>query len=315
MLCSLIAPLEMPRPDPMNRTLFMIEKMSWLLPLLLLFGLLVLMLATLQHVLAEIRLRTPGPHLTVSALRSPGEGTRHRIERTQKEMAAFAVAIGAIPLALYAALLSYVHFLHLDLSWMDTGYFAAMSASFILYGSNKIKRLKARARRLYTIYEGQLAVAQEVNRLIPDGYRVYHDFPTDRFQIDHIVVGASGVFAITTKVLPRSSRFRDKVLMLDHEHVLLGSRLRDDRTLPYAAFQASWLAKWLLTATGEALSVHPILTVPGWRMKMLRKPVVLAVEPSAIGEVVRGFAGPRLSDKTIRLVCEQVEAKCRTTRP
>jgi hypothetical protein len=89
--------------------------------------------------------------------------------------------------------------------------------------------------------------------------------------------------------------------------------LRDQRTLPYAAFQASWLAKWLLTATGEALSVHPILTVPGWRMKMLRKPVVLAVEPSAIGDVVRGFSGPRLSEKTIRLVCEQVEAKCRTT--
>ncbi len=298
----------------MDRTLLLIEKLSWLLPLLLLFGLLVLMLATLQHVLAEIRFRTPSPALTVCALRSPGESTRHRIERAHKEMAAFAVAIGAIPLALYAALLSYVHFLHLDLSWMDTAYFAAMSASFILYGSNKIKRLKARSRRLCTIYEGQVAVAQEVNRLMPDGYRVYHDFPTDRFQIDHIIVGASGVFAVTTKVLPQSSRFRDKVLMLDGERVLLGSRLRDERTLPYAAFQASWLAKWLLTATGEALNVHPVLTVPGWRMKMLRKPVVLAVEPSAIGDVVRRFAGPRLSDKTIRLVSEQVEAKCRTPR-
>ena len=297
----------------MEHLIYLIEKLSWLLPLVLLFGLLVLMLATLQHMLAEIRFRTPIPYLKISALRSPGESTRRRIERTHGEIAAFAVAIGTIPLALYAALLSYVHFLQLDLSWMDTAYFAAISAGFMLYGANKIKRLKNRNRRLYTIYEGQVIVAQEVNRLIPDGHRVYHDFPTDRFHIDHIIVGPNGVFAVTTKVLPKPGRFRDKVLTLDGEHVLLG-KLRDEQTLPYAAFQASWLAKWILTATGEALTVHPVLTVPGWRMKTLRKPVVRAVEPSAIGDVVSRFSGPRLSNKTIRLVCEQVEAKCRTAQ-
>jgi len=295
----------------MDRIIAFIEKLSWLLPLLLLFGLLVLMLATLQHVLAEIRHGGHPSYLKISALRSPGESTRRRIDRTHREIAAFAVAIGTIPLALYTALLTYVHFLFLDLSWMDTGYFAAISAGFILYGSNKIKRLKARNRRLYTIYEGQLAVAQEVNRLMPDGHRVYHDFPTDRFHIDHIIVGPNGVFTVTTKVLPKSGRFRNTILMLDGDRVLLG-HLKDAQTLPYAAFQASWLAKWLLTATGEALVVHPVLTVPGWRMKILREPVVQAVEPSALGEVFKQLSGSRLSSKTIRLVCEQVEAKCRT---
>jgi hypothetical protein len=298
----------------MNRVIALIEQMSWLLPLVLLFGLLVLMLATLQHVLAEIRLRTHMPYGRISALRSPGESTRQRIDRTGKEIAAFAVAIGAIPLALYAALLSYAHFLYLDLGWMDTGYFAAISASFILYGSNKIKRLKARKRRLNAIYEGQVTVAQAINHLMADGYRVYHDFPTDRFRIDSIIVGPNGVFTVTSKVLPQSDRFQEKVLMLDGQRVLL-DRLVDEQTLPFAAFQASWLAKWLLTATGEALTVHPILTVPGWRMKSIRKPVVLSVEPAALGGLVHRHPGPRLSQKTIRLVCEQVEAKCRTSRP
>jgi hypothetical protein len=294
----------------MNRIIFVIEKMSWLLPLVLLFGLLVLMLATLQHVLTEIRSQTNTRYMNIPVLRSPGESTRRRIDRAHREMGAFAVALGTIPLALYAALLSYVHFLFLDLSWMDTGYLGAMSAGFILYGSNKIKRLKARKRRLYVTYEGQMAVAQEVNRLMPDGYRVYHDFPTDRFNIDHIVVGPNGVFTVMAKVIPNFGRNREKSLTLDAKRLIVGKN-HDDHTIPYAAFQASWLAKWLLTATGEALSVHSILTVPGWRMKTLRKTSILAVEPAAIKDAINGFRWHQLSSKTVRLVCEQLEAKCR----
>ena len=293
----------------MDQIILLIEKLSWLLPLVLLFGLLVLMLATLQHFLAEIRLRTGARYLKIAALRSPGDSTRHRIDRTNGEIAAFAAAIGAIPLALYAALLSYVHFLWLDLGWMETGYFGILSVGFILYGTNKIKRLKARKRRLYIRYEGQMAVAQEVNRIIPEGCRIYHDFPTDRFHIDHIIVGPQGVFTVTTKVVPRS-RYRQNQAMIDGQRVVFGGK-SDNRTVAYAAFQASWLAKWLLTATGEALAVQSILTVPGWQMKTLRKSKVLAVEPSGIGEAVNRFKGYRLSNKTIRLVCEQVEEKCR----
>jgi hypothetical protein len=46
-------------------------------------------------------------------------------------------------------------------------------------------------------------------------------------------------------------------------------------------------------------------------MKTLRQSSVLAVDPADIGDAVDHFKGARLSDKTIRLVCEQVEAKCR----
>ena len=298
----------------MNRIIALIEKMSWLLPLLLLFGLLVLMLATLQHILAEIRLKAYERHLNIPALRSPGESTRRRIDRTNGEIGAYATALGAIPLTLFAALVSYVHFLYLDLGWMETGYFGALSAGFILYSTNKIKRLKSRRRRLYQIYEGQMAVAQEVNRLIPDGYRVYHDFPTDQFHIDHIIVGPQGVFAVTAKVIPRFGHRRQSTLLLEGQQLVYGKQ-RDEHTVPFAAFQASWLAKWLLTATGEALSVQSILTIPGWRIKSLRNTTVLAVAPSAIGEALNHSRGYRLSGKTIRLVCEQIEAKCRLSAP
>ena len=292
----------------------LIEKMSWLLPLVLLFGLLILMLATLQHHLAEIRSNTRKRYLNIPVLRSPGESTRRRIDRTSGEIGVFGVALGTIPLALYAALISYVHFLYLELGWMDIVYFGTISVGFILYGSNKISRLQARKRRLLLAYEGQMAVAQEVNRLLPEGYRVYHDFPTDRFHIDQIIVGPTGVFTVTTKVIPKMGRNQLTALTVDGQRLLIGKKIKDDRTIPYAAFQASWLAKWLLTATGEAIPVRSILTAPAWRIKMLKRPAVMTVEPGAIGDAVQRFRGYRLSAQTIRLVCEQIEDKCRLSR-
>ena len=298
----------------MNQMIALIEKMSWLLPLVLLFGLLVLMLATLHHHLVDVRANARRRYLNIPALRSPGESTRRRIDRTTGEIGAYTVALGAIPLALYAALLSYVHFLFLELNWMDTVYFGVISAGFILYVTNKIKRLKSRQRRLYMAYEGQMAVAQEVSRLAPEGHRIYYDFPTDRFHIDQIIIGPNGVFTVTTKVLPRSGRGHAKWLTVDGAQIRVGKK-DDARIVSYATFQASWLAKWLLTATGEALAVQPILTIPGWQIKTLQHTTVMVTEPAAIGEAIKRFQGHRLSQKTIRLVCEQIEAKCRNARP
>jgi hypothetical protein len=269
------------------------------------------MLATLQHHLAEVRLNTRNRHLDIVALRSPGESIRRRIDRNNDEMRAFAVAIGTIPIALYAALLSYVHFLRLELGWMESCYLGVLSAGFLLYGSNKLKRLKARKRRLCAVYEGQMAVAQEVGRLMPDGYRVYHDFPTDRFHIAHIIVGPNGVFTVTIKVIPQFNRHaNEKALIVDGSSVVF-NRKKDDRVIPNAAFQASWLAKWLLTATGEALAVQSVLTIPGWRIRTLRKASVACVPPEAIRSAIKRFQGSQLTDKMMRQVCEQVEAKCR----
>jgi hypothetical protein len=48
-------------------------------------------------------------------------------------------------------------------------------------------------------YEGEVATGQELNQLMLHGYHVYHDFVADKFNIDHLVVGPAGVFAVETK--------------------------------------------------------------------------------------------------------------------
>ena len=68
----------------------------------------------------------------------------------------------------------------------------------ILFLFRSYYRLKKR-RNLRLGYEGEIAVGQELNQLMLQGKHVYHDFPADKFNIDHIVVGRSGIFAVETK--------------------------------------------------------------------------------------------------------------------
>ena len=47
--------------------------------------------------------------------------------------------------------------------------------------------------------DAELAVASELIELQSHGYQVFHDIQADGFNIDHLVVGPNGIFAIETK--------------------------------------------------------------------------------------------------------------------
>ena len=72
-------------------------------------------------------------------------------------------------------------------------------ALFETYFIIKLLRLLNRRRKFRLGYEGELAVGQELNQLLREGYEVYHDFPADKFNIDHIIIGPAGVYAVETK--------------------------------------------------------------------------------------------------------------------
>ena len=83
-----------------------------------------------------------------------------------------------------------------------------------------------------------------------DGYRVYHDFPGDKFNIDHIVVGPPGVFAVETKARSKPTsqdRKADAKVKYDGK-CLRFPNATDVEFLEQAKRQAEWLSKWLRSA-------------------------------------------------------------------
>lgn len=136
----------------------------------------------------------------------------------------------------------------------------------------------ASRRRMYVQgLAGELAVAQSLIPLVADGGLVYHDFPADKFNIDHIVIGESAVFAIETKSRRKPATGGSASARVSYD----GSTLKfpahvETKPIDQARRQAQWLERFLESGVGEPVKVIPVLALPGWyTQNTVRRPDVL----------------------------------------
>ena len=174
-----------------------------------------------------------------------------------------------------------------------------------------------RKRRDVTLgLECELAVGQELNQLMLLGCRVYHDFPAEGFNIDHIVIGPAGVYAVETKGRAKPDRGRgaeDVRVVYDGKSLQFPERT-ETKPIAQAKRQAQWLADWLKSAVGEPVLVQPALALPGWYID--RKGRDMVVFNSKNPDFLAKPRGERvLSDAMIQRVAHQVEQRCRTVEP
>ena len=56
-----------------------------------------------------------------------------------------------------------------------------------------------RIANLRTALDAEIETGNQLNRLMKHGYDVFHDLPANGSNIDHLVIGPNGVFAVETK--------------------------------------------------------------------------------------------------------------------
>jgi hypothetical protein len=142
---------------------------------------------------------------------------------------------------------------------------------------------------------------------------VFHDVPGDgKWNIDHVVVGSAGVFAIETKSKTKRPGKKDE---RDHEAVFDGKAIHfpwgyDTEALEQARRNATWLANTLSKATGERVTAQPIVALPGWFVTLKAKSDVKVLNGKQVpGFIARGPA--KLSPKVIQQIAYQLEQRCR----
>jgi len=222
-----------------------------------------------------------------------------------------------MPILFYATYISLLHFGNSKLSTFTTAFYIIAGIGSIAYFLfNLVKSLNL--RRSYQLgYEGEIAVGQELNQLMLEGYRVYHDFPAGKFNIDHIVVGASGVFAVETKARSKPTskdRKADAKVNYDGE-CLRFPKWTDIQSIKQAKQQAKWLTKWLSSATGEHVSVRPVLALPGWFVNRNSSSDVWVINHKECGSIAKVKNGKILSKEMIKRIVHQLEQKCRDVEP
>jgi len=250
-------------------------------------------------------------------LRSPGESLNRQIMDINDKLTENLVLLIMMPILFYATYISLLHFGNSKLSTFTTAFYIIAGIGSIAYFLfNLVKSLNL--RRSYQLgYEGEIAVGQELNQLMLEGYRVYHDFPAGKFNIDHIVVGASGVFAVETKARSKPTskdRKADAKVNYDGE-CLRFPKWTDIQSIKQAKQQAKWLTKWLSSATGEHVSVRPVLALPGWFVNRNSSSDVWVINHKECGSIAKVKNGKILSKEMIKRIVHQLEQKCRDVEP
>ena len=192
-----------------------------------------------------------------------------------------------------------------------------MSACFIgmIYFIIQLARAAKNKSNLRLGLEAEWFVSLELHEIAAPNYKVFHDIQCDKFNIDHLVVGPNGVFAIETKGKRKPNNAKNAASKSkEHKVLVKGNVLEfptytDTSIVEQASRQAKWASKWLSDATGEPITVSPVVTIPGWFVELVSKPVVPVVSTKILGKYVPKLNGQTLSPEQISRIVYQVNQK------
>jgi hypothetical protein len=246
------------------------------------------------------------PPFKEQLLRSPGEGLRREIADINDDFAGYMMSASILPLYLYCVYLIGIGRGYEALYWV----LGSVLTIFLVW---RVLALIGQRRRKRIGLAGEMATGEELNRLMLDGFHVYHDFPADRFNIDHIVVGPSGVFAVETKARSKGSRGNR---MAEAKVTYDGERLRfpswgTTEPIDQAKAQAAWLSKWLSGAVGEPVKATPMVAIPGWYVERKAPDGIPVLNPKQVKTYLDAKKEGVLSESMIKRICHQLEQKCR----
>jgi hypothetical protein len=161
---------------------------------------------------------------------------------------------------------------------------------------------------------GEQAVAEVLHELGDSGYRAFHDLETDaNGNIDHVIVGASGVYLIETKARCRRPPKREQpkhVVIYDGRTLIFPSGT-DTKAVPQTERNANWLADYLAKKTCEPVPVEPVIVVPGWYTESKGNFPVRLMNTNYLKAFLRKQP-PRIDPAQVRRIIAALDEKCRT---
>ncbi len=269
----------------------------------------VIILTIVTNKFYQFKNRNKKTPLNIDILRSPGQSLQRKINEINEEISENINYIFIVPCALFC---------QISISLLTTGNVPTkfiISLSIIItiisciYFSLKNISLFSKRNKITLAYECELSVGQELQNLMSEGFKIYHDFPANSFNIDHIAVGPSGIYAIETKgrAKPTKAENNNWHVTFDGKQLIF-PYWKESKPIEQAKRQAIWLQKWIKESTQEEVRVTPVLAIAGWFVKGTSQNMILYNGKNS------KFIGKRtkiLTEKQIEKIAYQIEQKCR----
>lgn len=277
----------------------------------------------LNRMLAEEKRRSKSP-FKEKLLRPAGESLRLRIEEIHSDLMECGMALSMVVAVTGIFLFAF----QTKEMVLNIGIWTGLAIAGCFVGGFQWKKLRKHREDLrnYRLgFDGERYVAEKLGELVPQGYRVYHDFVFDmkpggestNFNIDHVVIGPAGVFAVETKTFRQPNAELAKgdkgheVTIRGEWMIFPGNRKRRE-PLDQARRNAQDLSKWLTGSSSETVGVTPVVAMPGWFVKEESACDVRVFTASGLPKMIPHLGnGKRLPDEKVRQISDRIEAHSR----
>ncbi len=184
---------------------------------------------------------------------------------------------------------------------MVTGAFAAAKG---------VQLLRYRGR-LQSLLDADLAVAQRLEEVQVRGHRVFHAVPIGNRVIDHVIVSATGVFAVQVVLPPRAGAL---TVTMTRGSLVFGPA-HGEFSLQRVTEAFARLAKELGRAIGHPVKIVPTLIAPGCTVAARDDArYLLTNEQNCVALVGWKDTEAYLMDEEVTRICERLAARCRPQR-
>lgn len=287
--------------------------LSVFIPAIIIFCVLGIALSALQIFRIYYKRKKRRSPFTEKFLRGPGQSLVDKLDEINMELSENLTLLISMPIVLYALFISDLYFQHRTLSLSSALINIAIGIIFTAYCLFKILRLFTLRRIIRLGYDGEVASGQELGQMMLQGYHVYHDFVTDKFNIDHILVGPAGVFAVETKARskPVTKNGSAEYKVTYDGKCLHFPKWKEVKPLEQAINQAAWLQQWLTLVTREKTCVRPVVSLPGWFVTRTSKEGIPVINPKRFIDIAKPINGECLNKARIESISHFIKQKCR----
>jgi hypothetical protein len=252
--------------------------------------------------------------LSSKLLRSPGQRLIAQIEDVSEEINSEILSLFLIPMLFLTTFMPQLYLGRISLNLTTVLLVLSLLVLLMAFVARRLARHLVERNRLRLGLDAEMAVGQELNHLMRERCHVYHDFYADEFNIDHVVVGPAGVFAVETKGRSKKGQGKDAARVIYEGDQLHFPAWVTDEPLHQAKRQAQWLARWLSNAVGENVEVRPVVALPGWFVELKQRSDILVIN----GKKPTYLAKPQgagMSESMVQRIAHQLEQRCRDVEP
>ena len=197
----------------------------------------------------------------VKRLRLPGQSLHEEIDGRVEKTSEYVVLMA---LAIVVAMLDWLRlFFKSPPNPIISSSLAILVSAYAIW---KMLRTRRDVKLLKQARDGERAIGQCLERLREGGYRVLHDIVGYGFNIDHVLIGPTGVYTVETKTISKPAKGPCEITC-DGETVSVNGFTPDRNPIVQAKAQANWIKGFLKEVITEDLLVRPVVLYPGWFVK------------------------------------------------